>query len=171
MNNQILLLGLGNTLLKDDGIGVHAIHALKKGYHFSPQIEMIDGGTLGLDLLHLLENRDKILFVDAVDFGKAPGTIGVLENEDISSAFQTKLSVHHIGLPDLLLAAKWMDIKPSKICLIGIQPERMDMGLEMTEPVRGKIGELVNRIIGELEGWGITCTALLPERTDGVCGP
>jgi hydrogenase maturation protease len=160
MNNPILLLGLGNTLLKDDGIGVHAIQALKEGYDFRPQIEMIDGGTLGLDLLHLLENRDKILFIDAVDFGKAPGLIGELEDEDISSAFQTKLSVHHIGLPDLLLAAKWMDIKPAKICLIGMQPEQMDMGLEMTESVSGKIGDLVNQIIRKLEGWGITCTCL-----------
>jgi hydrogenase maturation protease len=158
--SNVLLIGLGNILLRDEGVGVHVIHVLKERYHFNPFIEIIDGGTLGLDLLPLLEERDKILFIDAIDFGKEPGHLGEIQGEEISSAFQTKLCVHHIGLPDLLLAAKWMDMDPTKICLIGIQPESMDMGLEMTELIKGKRQELVDRTIARLETWGITCLAI-----------
>ena len=160
--DKITVIGLGNILLKDEGVGVHVIHILKERYHFNPFIEIIDGGTLGLDLLPLLEDRDRILFVDAIDFGGEPGHIGEIEGEEVPSAFQTKLSVHHTGLPDLLLAAKWMDMVSTKICLIGIQPESTESGLEMTELMKGKKQELVDRAIAKLETWGITCIPLSP---------
>lgn len=152
------MIGLGNILLRDEGVGVHAIHILKERYHFiSPGLEIIDGGTLGLDLLPFLETCDRVLFVDAIDFGREPGYIGEIEDDEIPSAFQTKLSVHHIGLADLLLAAKWMDLKPAKICLIGIQPESVEMGLEMTDCIIGKLEELMDWVFQRLKAWGATC--------------
>jgi len=75
------LLGIGNILLKDEGVGVHVVNAMKESYTFSPEVEIIDGGTLGLDLLPFVEGRERLLIIDAVNFGKAPGYIGVLENE------------------------------------------------------------------------------------------
>ncbi|HVP77162.1 MAG TPA: HyaD/HybD family hydrogenase maturation endopeptidase [Thermodesulfobacteriota bacterium] len=157
MKNNILVIGLGNILLRDEGVGVHAIRILKERYRFDPCLEIIDGGTLGLDLLPFLETGDKVLFVDAIDFGKKPGYIGEIEDDEILPAFQTKLSVHHIGLSDLLLAAKWMDLKPVKICLIGIQPESVEMGLEMTDCIIGKLTELVDWVFQKLKAWGATC--------------
>jgi hydrogenase maturation protease len=162
MKDRILLIGLGNILLRDEGVGVHAIHILKERYHFSVSLEIIDGGTLGLDLLPFLETCDKVLFVDAIDFGRVPGYIGEIEDDEILPVFQTKLSVHHIGLADLLLAAKWMDLKPAKICLIGIQPESVEMGLEMTDCIMGKLEELVDRVFQKLKAWGARCVLLSP---------
>jgi hydrogenase maturation protease len=162
MKNRILLMGLGNILLTDEGVGVHAIHHLKERYHFNPPVEIVDGGTLGLDLLHFLENSNNVLFVDAIDFGKEPGYIGEIEDGDIPSAIQTRLSVHHIGLSDLLLAVRWVDTKPDNICLIGIQPESLAMGLELSELIKGKMEELVERVIAKLETWGVTCVSSSP---------
>jgi hydrogenase maturation protease len=157
-------MGLGNILLGDEGVGVHAVHHLRKRYHFDPPIEIVDGGTLGLDLLPFFDNSDNILFVDAVDFGKEPGYVGEIEDGSIPTALQTKLSVHHIGIPDLLLAGLWMDRKPKRICLIGIQPESLAMGLELSEPLKSKMEELVERVIAKLETWGITCVSPSPTR-------
>ena len=157
MKDRILLIGLGNILLRDEGVGVHVIHILKERYHFGPSLEIIDGGTLGLDLLPFLETCDKVLFVDAINFGREPGYVGEIEDDAIPSAFQTKLSVHHIGVADLFLAAKWMDLKLANMCLIGIQPQSIEMGLEMTDCITDKLEELMDRVFQRLKGWGATC--------------
>jgi len=151
------LIGLGNILLKDEGIGVHAVRAIKERHAFYPEVEIIDGGTLGLDLLPFFEGRDKILIIDAVNFRKEPGYIGVIEDDDIPSVLNVKLSVHHIGLTDVLFAARLTNVHPSKLCLIGIQPESIDVGLEMTECIRNKMEELITLAIKTLGGWDIEC--------------
>jgi hydrogenase maturation protease len=162
MKHRILLMGIGNILLGDEGVGVHAVHQLKERYHFDPPIEIVDGGTLGLDLLPFLEKSDHLLFVDAIDFGKEPGYVGEIDDGNIPSALQTKLSVHHIGISDLLLAALWMDRKPKKICLIGIQPESLVMSLELSKLIKDKMEELVKRVIAKLETWGVACVSPSP---------
>jgi hydrogenase maturation protease len=162
MKNNVTLIGLGNVLLRDDGIGIHALNIIRKRFSFSPPIEIIDGGTMGLDLLPFLKDGSKLLFLDAVDFDREPGYIKTLEDEEIPSTLQTKLSVHHIGLSDLLWAARLMDIRPGRICLMGIQPESIDVGLEMTERIGSRVDELVQRIIHKLEEWNITCALQSP---------
>jgi hydrogenase maturation protease len=117
MKNKIALMGLGNILLRDEGVGVHVLNAIKERYTFFPPVELIDGGTLGLDLLPFFESHEKILIVDAVDFGRKPGYVEQIEGDDIPDVLLPKLSVHHIGLSDVLFAAKLMDTKPEKICL------------------------------------------------------
>lgn len=160
---KIKIIGLGNILLKDEGIGVHAVNAVKERYTFSPEVEIIDGGTLGLDLLHFFEGTDKVLIVDAVDFKKAPGYIGTIEDDDIPSTLFAKLSVHHIGLSDVLFAAKLLEITPAKLRLIGIQPESLDVGLAMTERINGKMEEVIGAIISTLKEWNIECALQSPQ--------
>lgn len=158
MNSSVLVIGIGNILLTDEGIGVHAASALKKRYSFAPEVvEVIDGGTMGLDLLPLFEGRDKIMIIDAVDFGKEPGYIGIISNDEIPSALKTKLSVHHIGLSDVLYAAKLMGIMPSDVCLVGIQPKSIDVGLDMTEEIDGKLDTVIETAASKLNEWGIQC--------------
>jgi len=151
------LIGLGNILLRDEGIGVHAVRAIKDRYTFCPGVDVIDGGTLGLDLLPFFEDRDKILILDAVNFRKEPGYIGIIEDEDIPAVLSAKLSVHHIGLTDVLFAAKLLGIEPSGICLIGIQPQSLNTGLEMTELIGNKMEELITLSINKLKEWKIEC--------------
>lgn len=118
-------------------------------------MELIDGGTMGLDLLPFVEGADRLLIVDAVDFKSPPGTVRVMEGRDIRAFLDTKFSVHQIGLPDMLFAAAFSGVAPSEICLVGIQPERIEAGLEMSETLRDGFGALLEAVIGRLELWGV----------------
>ena len=160
----ITLIGLGNILLKDEGVGVHVANAIRERYSFSPEVEIIDGGTLGLDLLHYFEGKDKVLLVDAVDFRKEPGYIGTMDDDAIPSTLFAKLSVHHIGLSDVLFAAKLLDYTPSKIRLIGIQPQSLEVGLDMTDCIASKIEELMRLVIETLKEWKVECVLQSPQK-------
>jgi len=152
---NIAIFGIGNILLSDDGAGVHAINKLKSDYQFPESVELIDGGTKGLDLLPLFENRDKVLIIDAANFKKEPGTIDVIEGDKIPGFLSSKLSVHQIGLPDMLFAARLMEIIPSEMCLVGIQPKSMESGTELSEEIKLKLEPLLERVILKLKEWGI----------------
>jgi hydrogenase maturation protease len=153
---KITLLGLGSILMRDDGVGVHAVKALQERFEAPPELDIVDGGTAGLDLLPFLEGRDRVLFVDAVDFGQEPGFIGELVNDDIPAFFsKDKGSLHHLGLTDVLATARLLNIVPEEICLIGIQPQGIEMGLELTEVLQQKLDLLVTRIIDKLRDWDV----------------
>ena len=98
MAPKVTLIGLGNILLQDEGVGVQAVKYIQERYEVPPELEIVDGGTSGLDLLPFIEGRDRVLFVDAVNFGKEPGYIGVLKNAEIPAFFGAKSSLHHLGL-------------------------------------------------------------------------
>ena len=161
---NIAVLGLGNILLKDEGVGVKVAELLKERFAFSPEVEIIDGGTLGLDLLPLIEDREKVLILDAVDFGKEPGFFASIEDDEIPSVLSAKMSVHSIGLSDVLFAAKLLGITPGKLCLIGIQPQSLDVGLDLTNCISDKIERLVDMAINKLQEWNIECASPSPQR-------
>jgi hydrogenase maturation protease len=153
---KITLLGLGSILMRDDGVGVHAVKAVQERYDAPPELDIVDGGTAGLDLLPFIEGRDRVLFVDAVDFGKEPGFIGELVNDDIPAFFsKDKGSLHHIGLTDVLATALLLNILPAEISLIGIQPQGIELGLELTLVLQEKLDVLVDRIIDKLRDWDV----------------
>jgi len=164
MNTKIAVIGLGNILLKDEGVGVHVVNAIKQRYTFSPAVEIIDGGTLGLDLLPLFEGKEKVLLVDAVDFAKEAGHIDKIEDQNIPAVLLSKLSVHHIGLSDVLFASDLMDIKPAKITLIGIQPESLDLGLDMTDIISSKVEDLIVLALNTLREWNVECVLQSPQK-------
>ena len=146
--------------MRDEGVGVHAVRAIQEGYEVPAGLEIVDGGTFGLDLLPYIEGRDRVLFVDAVNFGKEPGFIRVLENQEIPALFGTKGSLHHLGLMDVLAAAQLLDVAPQEICLIGIQPQTIEVGLELTEVIQAKMELLLAQIIAKLQDWQIPCKVL-----------
>ena len=129
-------------------------------HYETPGLEIIDGGTGGMDLLPFIENRDRLLVVDAANFGKEPGYIGILRNEEVPALFGVKASLHHLGLADVLAAAQLMDIAPKEICLIGIQPQTIALGLELTALIQKKLPDLVTLTIKQLADWGISCRAI-----------
>jgi hydrogenase maturation protease len=153
---QTTLLGLGSILMQDEGVGVHAVRYIQEHYE-TPGLEIVDGGTSGLDLLPYIENRDRLLVVDAVNFGEEPGYMGMLRNDEVPAFFGVKASLHHLGLVDVLATAQLLDIAPREICLIGIQPQTISLGLELGELIQGKLEGLVGLVIGQLEAWGIEC--------------
>ncbi len=152
---DIAVFGIGNILLSDDGVGVHTLNRLKEEYDLPGYVELIDGGTKGLDLLPLLEDRDKVLIIDAANFKKDPGTIDVVEGDNIPAFLSTKLSVHQIGLPDMLFAAKLMNIMPEEMCLIGIQPESMATSTDMSDVVSKGMKPLLEKVVERLQEWGV----------------
>lgn len=151
------LIGIGNILMQDESLGVNAVKAVSERYTCPPGLEIIDGGTLGLDLLPVFERFEKVIFVDAVNFGKEPGHIGTLEDDEIQAVLFPKISVHHIGLADLLSVAMLKGVMPRKVCLIGMQPSSLEpgFGLEMSETVNANMESLVAVILQKLEEWGV----------------
>ena len=150
------LIGLGNILMQDEGIGVHAVKAVQERFEVPPELEIVDGGTAGLNLLPFLEGRDRVLFVDAVDFGREPGFMGELANNDIPALFgKDKSSLHHVGLAEVLALARLLEILPQEICLIGIQPKAMEPSLELTALLQGKLEVLIAHISDKLREWDI----------------
>lgn len=158
------VLGLGNILLRDEGVGVRVVDTIRERYSFSPEVEIIDGGTLGLDLLPLIEGKEKVLIIDAVDFGKEPGYTSILEGDQIPSVLAAKLSVHSIGLSDVLFAAKLLEITPPRLRLLGIQPQSLEVGLDMTDCINDKIDSLVDLAIRTLQEWNIECVLRSPQK-------
>ena len=139
----------------DEGVGIHALNKLQESYTFSPDINFVDGGTIGIDLIPYFEDCKKMIIIDAVDFQEAPGYIGVLQNEEIKYRFNTKLSLHHAGLSDVLSIIELQDIKAPDMVLIGVQPEKVEMGLELTETISKKMDSVIQIMLKKLEEWNI----------------
>lgn len=156
---NIAILGIGNILLSDDGIGVHVIRRLQHQYKFPESVRLIDGGTMGLDLLPFLEGIEKLLIIDAVDLKKEHGTIEIITGDKIPSILSSKLSVHQVGLTDLLFAIRMIGTELKEICLIGIQPKSLKTGTELTEEIRRGLKPLMENVLQRLKQWGIEVTS------------
>jgi hydrogenase maturation protease len=152
---SILVLGLGNALMTDDAFGYRMIEALQERFHFPADVAVLDGGTLGLDLLPRLERIERLLVIDALEMGARPGAVFRLEGEEVPRAFASKLSVHQMGLQDLLAVAELQGNLPAELVVWGVQPGSIEMGLELTAPVAAAIEEAIAGVVGELRSWGI----------------
>ncbi len=154
----VLVLGLGNALMTDDAFGGRVVAELQKRFRFPEEVTLLDGGTLGLDLLPKLEGMDRLLVIDALEMGAEPGTIFRLAGREVPRAFAGKLSVHQMGLQDLLAVAELQGNLPAEVVFWGVQPASIDMGLELTPAVAGSLEETLGQVIGELRSWGIDLT-------------
>lgn len=156
---SILVLGLGNTIMTDDGFGVEVVTALASRYHFPGPVTLLDGGTLGLDLLPYLEGVDSLLIVDALDMRDAPGSIFRLSGDEVPRAFASKLSVHQMGLQDLLAVAELQGHVPRDLVVWGVQPECIEMGTALTATVAAAVEPVIAKILEQLQAWGMQYTA------------
>lgn len=155
MSNKVSIIGLGNLLLRDEGVGVHVVTKLQKEYDLPEELSVLDGGTLGLDLLPLIEGQEKIIFIDAADLKMEPGAVAIIENENLPSFLAPKLSFHHVGLADLLFASTIQGSKPTQVILIGIQPEKVEVGLSLSDTLTQKLSQIIDLIIKKLGEWNI----------------
>ena len=156
---SILVLGLGNTIMTDDGFGVEVVTRLSSRYYFQGPVHLLDGGTLGLDLLPYLEEVESLLIIDALDMRDEPGKIFRLEGEEVPRAFSSKLSVHQMGLQDLLAVAELQGHVPRNLVVWGAQPESIEMGTELTATLAETVEPVVTRVLEELQGWGVSYEA------------
>ena len=152
----VLVLGIGNLVMSDDGAGVRVVQKLQREYCFPDTVEIMDGGTLGLDLLPKLEGIGRLIVVDAVETGKQPGTCIRLTGAELPIALETKVSPHQMGLKDLLSVAELLGHQPGEMVLIGVQPGSIEMDTELTAAVEVKIDEMVSMVLNELDRWVVT---------------
>jgi hydrogenase maturation protease len=153
-----LVLGLGNVLLRDEGVGVHLAQALleagaaNEATALPAAVRVVDGGTLGLDLLPLIEDAAAVVLIDAVDLGAAPGTIEVLRGDALQGALALHVSPHQVGVGDLLGAARLAGSLPERTSLVAIQPGAIEVGLELTPEVAAAVPTAVEVVLRELAG-------------------
>lgn len=152
---KTLVLGLGNILLSDEGVGVHVIHLLRERYRFPQEVEVLDGGTLGLDLLPYIEEADRLLVIDALEMGAEPGAIARLQDDEVPAFLSAKISPHQMGLADLLAVARLRGFYPGELVLWGVQPGVMSVGLALSPPVAAQVEVLVSKVLADLRRWGI----------------
>ena len=150
----VLVLGLGNVLLGDDGLGAAALARIERRYRTPPGVRLEDGGTLGLSLLGLLAESDRVILVDAVCTGSPPGTLVRIDGEEVVDAVRERLSPHQIGVADLLDAARLIDCYPTTVTLLGLAPEAIVLSVARSSAVDASLDELVEAIAREVQSLG-----------------
>jgi hydrogenase maturation protease len=144
-----VVLGLGNTLHSDDGIGPQAIEKLKNDSRVPEDVTLIEGGTLGLELLTYIWDCSYLLVLDAVDVGQPPGTLVRMSGEELHT-LPGKGSVHQLGVADLLVALRILAQRPPEVVLLGVQPASTEWGTELSPAVAAVLPALADAAIAEV---------------------
>jgi hydrogenase maturation protease len=150
----LLVLGLGNVLLMDDGVGGAAVSLLLDRFEVPDGVSVLDGGTLGLSLLPHLEAADTVILVDAVRTDDAPGTLVRFDGDDVAPAVATRLSPHQVGVADLLDGARWLGRYPERVLLLGLVPASIELGVGLSPMVHASLSDLVDQIVEEARAVG-----------------
>jgi len=153
---KTLILGIGNVLLKDEGVGIHALADMLRCFELDENVEVLDGGTAGVELLRYLDGREHVIVIDAIAAGHPPGTVFRVEGEDVPRTFHQRISPHQIGLSDVLATALITDALPAQIVMFGVEPKDLTTGLELTSEVDASLDKLVGAVVDELRRLGHT---------------
>jgi hydrogenase maturation protease len=148
---KYVVLGLGNTLHSDDGAGPKAIERLKRDQRVPEEVALIEGGTLGLELLTYVWDCSHLLVLDAIDTGQPPGTLVRMSGQELD-ALPGKGSVHQLGVADLLVALRVLAKQPPTVVLLGVQPATTEWGAELSPPVEAAMSALLEAAVTELNG-------------------
>ncbi len=152
--SSLLILGLGNVICGDDGLGVAAVERLRRRYALPAGVRVLDGGTLGLTLMGDFEGVEDVILVDAVKVDAPPGTPVRLEGEAVETAARERLSVHQIGVADLLDALRLMGASPRRLVLLGSVPRTVELGLGRSAEVEAGLDGLVETVANEARRMG-----------------
>jgi hydrogenase maturation protease len=148
----------------DDGLGIAALERLREAWDLPPDVELVDGGTWGLNLLPIIEDAKRVLLIDAIDTGVAPGTATLLTRDQLPRYLATKISPHEVDLRDVLALAELRGTLPEHTTAIGLQPAAIEMSNELSDVLRCGLDELVQSVIRSLRAWGHHCS----ERTEAA---
>lgn len=151
---KTLVIGIGNSLLADEGVGVHVVRALAAEPAVSG-VELLDGGTLSFTLAVPIGEANALIVVDAAQLKAAPGSLSVFEGEAMDRFLlgNRKASVHEVGLMDLMSIARLTDSWPARRALVAIQPDKVDWGDAPTEAVAAAVPQACRHIRGLIEAW------------------
>lgn len=151
------VIGLGNPLMGDDGLGVLTAHRLTEEWELPPDVQVVDGGTWGMNLLPLIEDAERLLLIDAIDRGMPPGTEVVLARDEVPRTLAQKLSPHQIDLREVIALAELRGNLPEYMVAVGLQPERVELGAPLSPCVEKHVDTLVATVIYQLGLWGHRC--------------
>jgi hydrogenase maturation protease len=149
-----VVIGLGNPLMGDDGLGLAALARLREGWELPPGIELVDGGTWGMNLLPVIEDAEQVLLLDAVDAGAAPGTLHVIERAKLPRYLAAKLSPHQVDLRDVLALAELRGTLPADTVAIGLQPAMVELSNDISDLLRIRLDDMVEAAVRRLKEWG-----------------
>lgn len=148
---DVVVMGLGNVLLMDDGVGIAALHRLRRDYRMPAGVELLDGGTLGLSLLPYIERARHLILLDAVRAdGASPGDLVRVEGAAVAPVVAERLSPHQVGVADLLAGAHLLERYPDSVVLLGVAPAEIELGTERTPDVEASLPALVEMAAQEL---------------------
>jgi hydrogenase maturation protease len=150
----LLILGLGNVLCGDDGLGVAAVRRLQERYDFPEGVSVLDGGTLGLGLLPYIEDAERVILIDAIRDEGPAGSFVRLTGDDVGPAVANRLSVHQVGVVDLLDAARWTGHLPEALILLGLVPQSLELSIDLSPPLLSRLDDLVERVAEEARRLG-----------------
>jgi len=138
----------------DDGLGLAALAALRDEWLLPPEVSLTDGGTWGMNLLHLIEEADELLLLDAIRTGATPGTVHEMGRHELPRYFAHKISPHQIDLKEVLALAEFRGTLPGRVAAIGAEPERVEMSTILSPAVEDAVEEVVARAVKRLAHWG-----------------
>ncbi len=153
-----VILGLGNPLFQDEGLGIHLIHQLMQE-EINNRADLIDGGTDALSLLGIVEEAQYLLIIDAINADQPIGTIMYVSGQDIPLLMSEKVSAHQIGFQDVLSIASLRGRLPSHMVLIGVQPQSLDWGTELSPPVAGTLDTVKKMVYEQIDCWSAFISA------------
>jgi hydrogenase maturation protease len=158
---NVLVLGLGNILMSDEGVGVRIVEALDGTHDMPDGVEVLDGGTSGMDLLDMVADRDCLIVADAINADGPAGRVIRLQDEQIKMLFETRFSPHQLGLSDLLAALRLVDRAPGRVIVVGVVPENLRLGMELSPSVIDGRDAALRMIVDELDALGVPPRARL----------
>ena len=145
----ILILGIGNILLGDEGVGVRVIEQME-GIVPPDDVELVDGGTGGADLLEIIAEREKVIVIDAVEADREPGDVLRLSVEDLFRPVQARMSLHEIGLAESLIMAKQLNCAPKEVVIFGVKPKSTECGLDLSKEVAACVPKVIELVFEEV---------------------
>jgi len=151
-----VVLGVGNILLKDEGVGVRVVEQLGKRYLFPPEVELVDGGTLGLGLLSVIEGAGHLIIIDAVKNNQEPGTLYRFADDEIPEGVYQKISIHQVDLIETLTVAQAVGEKIPVKVVVGVEPlDISPWGMELTPVIEARVDDMVKLVLEELKRLGV----------------
>ncbi|HEU5358942.1 MAG TPA: HyaD/HybD family hydrogenase maturation endopeptidase [Gemmatimonadales bacterium] len=158
MSSGTVVIGLGNPLMGDDGLGIVVARQLLSRTDLPDGVQVVDGGTWGLNLLPVIEDAERVLLVDAIDMAEAPGTLIRLSREHLPRYLATKISPHQVDLRDVLALAELRGTLPEDTTAIGLQPQIVALGTALSPLIAGRMEELVSAVLDHLRAREPACT-------------
>jgi len=151
----ILVIGLGNILMQDEGVGVRVAELLEARYHLPDEVEVIDGGTTGTELYQPMRGRERLIVTDCVNTGAPAGTLVRLADEQVPAFFQTRISNHQLGLSDLLALLAVSGDAPRHVTIVGMVPYELNNTLGLSSVTLARIEEMLQMVVSELAAAGV----------------